>query len=220
LYDDPREGAEVNASQANTANEVQQGAEKPQLLPDVQELVSIDISNKSEEELYQIVDRIRDKIVQVKEQRTRLIEEVKSLREKRRSLIDKKREIVGQLLKLREERKGVLDELAKVKEELNNALNELKSKREQLREARQLLEKEGNIAKLSLRKVLKRIEELEWKQQTSVLPPQEEKRLVEEIERLEAAGREDQEGQTGGDIDNGARGRGEGPKAEAQRSHQ
>jgi len=120
LYDDPREGAEVNASQANTANEVQQGAEKPQLLPDVQELVNIDISNKSEEELYQIVDRIRDKIVQVKEQRTRLIEEVKSLREKRRSLIDKKREIVGQLLKLREERKGVLDELAKVKEELNN----------------------------------------------------------------------------------------------------
>jgi len=45
-------------------------------------------------------------------------------------------------------------------------------------------------------------------------------RKLAEIAMSGAAGREDQEGQAGGDIDNGARGRGERPKVEAQRSHQ
>ena len=152
---------------------------------DVRQLLQAKLDNLKEDDLYKMVDKLREVIVNLKEQRAKLIQEVKELREQRRKLSEERRESIEQLQKLRNERKGLLDQLNSLKQERDNVLKEFRSKLEQLREARQLLEKEGSIAKLSLRRVLKRIEELEWKQQTSVLPPQEEKRIVEEIQRLE-----------------------------------
>jgi uncharacterized coiled-coil DUF342 family protein len=131
------------------------------------------------------IDEIRDKILDVKNRRRQLIEEIKNLRDKRRKLIEEKKQLIERFKTLREQRKKLLDELAKVKQDRDNISKEFKTKLDQLKEAHNITQKEGDVAKLSLRKIQKRMEELEWRQQTSVLTPEEEKRLVEEIDRLE-----------------------------------
>ncbi|NOZ31051.1 MAG: hypothetical protein GXO68_03775, partial [Crenarchaeota archaeon] len=138
-----------------------------------------------EKTLLKKAEELRDKIVEVKTQRRQLIDEVRSLREQRRKLIEEKRVLLDELKKLRAERKKLIEELEGLKKERNSVAEELKQKREQLKLAKQIAEKEGNVARISLRKLQRRLEELEWRQMTSVLPPEEERRLIERIERLE-----------------------------------
>ncbi|MDP8002571.1 MAG: coiled-coil protein [Caldisphaera sp.] len=138
-----------------------------------------------EESFLKHIDEIKDKIIEIKNQRSQLIDEIKSLRDKRRQLIEEKKKLVDRLINLREERKKLLDELVKAKQDRETASKEFKTKLDQLKVAHQLTQKEGDFAKLSLRRIQKRMEELEWRQQTSVLTPEEEKRLVEEIDKLE-----------------------------------
>ncbi len=186
------EGSQASSVQARTPegrprHQVQISDEEAisQMSEEARSVLSSDIDKMNEDNLYKLVDQLRNLIISVKDMRTQLITEVKELRERRRNLIDQKRGLSDQLAKLREQRKSLLDELVRLKQERDSLLKEFRSKVEQLKEARQLLDKESSIAKVSLRKIQKRIEELEWRQQTSVLSQQEEKRLVEEIQRLE-----------------------------------
>ncbi len=155
------------------------------MLPDGSQKVQPDQNEIKEEDFLKAIDEIKDKILDIKVQRRKLIEELRSLRDKRRKLIEEKKELVGRLLSLRDERKRKLDELEKVKKEKDEANKEFRERLDQLRVVQQLAQKEGNLAKLSLRRIQKRIEELEWRQQTSILTPEEEKRIIAEIDRLE-----------------------------------
>ncbi len=144
-----------------------------------------EVQEYNEEELFSRAEELRNKIMEIKDQRRSLIEEIKELRAQRRRLIEEKRTYTTRLKELKERRAELLDELNKLKEERDKLREQLNSKREQLRIARELAAKEGNLARISLKRLQRRLEELEWKQMTTVLPPHEEERLIAEISRLE-----------------------------------
>ncbi|MEM4512635.1 MAG: hypothetical protein QXK97_05000, partial [Acidilobaceae archaeon] len=88
------------------------------------------------------------------------------------------KEIGRELSSLREEH-------ARLKEEREKLRKEVEARRGELKIASQLAEKEGDVARISLRRLQRRLEELEFKQMTSVLTAEEEKELVDQIARLE-----------------------------------
>jgi uncharacterized coiled-coil DUF342 family protein len=82
--------------------------------------------------------------------------------------------------------KELRERLAEVKAERDKVREEALNKREDVRIARQLAEREGEVARVSLKRLQRRLEELEWRQMTTVMRPEEERRLVEEIARIES----------------------------------
>jgi len=164
---------------------VEQSSGEQVALPEEARKVIEKLGELSEDDLLRLADEYREKIVQTKTQRRQLADENKKLRAQRRQLIDEKRQLTARLQEVRRKRNELMEELKKLKEERDKVREELEKKREQLQLARKLAEKEGDLAKLSLKRLQRRLEELEWRQMTSVLPPEAEKRLIQEIERLE-----------------------------------
>lgn len=140
----------------------------------------------AERELIASIEEAKDKIVALKEEKRRLIEERRALIDERRKLAEERRKLVGEFKEIRDRYRAMKEEFLKLKEERDSVKKEVENKREDLRIARQLAEKEGEVAKISLRRLQRRLEELEWKQMTSVMRPEEERRLVDEIARIES----------------------------------
>jgi len=143
------------------------------------------LKGMDEEELLKLAEEYREKIVSIKEQRRQLVEENRKLRAQRRQLIEEKRQLTSRLQEVRKKRNELMEQLRQLKAERDKVREELEKKREQLQLARKLAEKEGDLAKLSLKRLQRRLEELEWKQMTSILSSEAERRIVEEIGRLE-----------------------------------
>ncbi|MEN3000008.1 MAG: hypothetical protein ABDH61_05480 [Acidilobaceae archaeon] len=139
-----------------------------------------------EQRLISNIEETRDKIVALKEEKRKLVEERRALIEQRRKLVEERRAFVREYREHKEQLRALREEFLKVKGERDAVKNEAMNKREDLRIARQLAEKEGEVAKISLRRLQRRLEELEWKQMTTVMRPEDEKKLVEEIARVES----------------------------------
>jgi len=138
-----------------------------------------------EDKLMERIEKLREQIMTIKDQRRQLIEEVRNLRAQRRQLIEERSKLIARMKELKEERSKLMEELNKLRTERDQLREQLNTKREQLKVARAIAEKEGGLAKISLRKLQRRLEELEWKQMTTVMPPYEEQRIIDEISRLE-----------------------------------
>ena len=136
-----------------------------------------------------ILDRIaelREEIKQLKEQRYRLIEEVRQLRQERRKLIEEARRLREQLRELREKRRQLVEEVRSLRQERRKVLERLRSLMGELEQQRRISAELRPLARRSINAIKRRIEELEWKQQTQILTPEQEKEIIEEIARLEA----------------------------------
>ncbi|MEM0365556.1 MAG: hypothetical protein QXO93_02410 [Acidilobaceae archaeon] len=140
----------------------------------------------TEQELLNTIEDIRDKIINMKDERRKLIEEIKRLRDERRRLVDERRKLASEYRGYRDQLRAIREEFLKLKEERDRIREEALNKREDLRIARQLAEKEGDMARVSLRRLQRRLEELEWRQMTTVMRPEEEKRIIDEIARIES----------------------------------
>jgi uncharacterized coiled-coil DUF342 family protein len=149
-------------------------------------LLLVEDHSYSEGELLTRIEEVKDKIIQLKDERRRLIEELRRLRDERRRLIEERRRLIEEFKSLRERLRELKSKLAEIKAERDKVRKEALDKREDVRIARQLAEKEGEVARVSLRRLQKRLEELEWRQMTTVMRPEEERRLVEEIARIES----------------------------------
>ncbi|MCS7106987.1 MAG: hypothetical protein NZ902_02650 [Acidilobaceae archaeon] len=139
-----------------------------------------------EQKLISTIEETRDRIVALKEEKRKIVEERRKLIEERRKLVEERRALVQEYRNHKEQLRALREEFLKVKEERDAVKKEAMNKREDLKIARQLAEKEGEVAKISLRRLQRRLEELEWKQMTTVMRPEEEKKLVEEIARVES----------------------------------
>ncbi|MCX8165720.1 MAG: hypothetical protein N3D79_03940 [Acidilobaceae archaeon] len=139
-----------------------------------------------EQKLISTIEETRDRIVALKEEKRKIVEERRKLIEERRKLVEERRALVQEYRNYKEQLRALREEFLKVKEERDAVKKEAMNKREDLKIARQLAEKEGEVAKISLRRLQRRLEELEWKQMTTVMRPEEEKKLVEEIARVES----------------------------------
>jgi len=108
------------------------------------------------------------------------------------NLLKKLNQQINQLLEKAEDNK-------KKRDELNKQVKELKSKRKELLEKLQgnrkileeLVEKEHTVDQAKIRKkrvimgkLSKKIDDLEWNLQTSVLSPEEEKGMIQQLEKL------------------------------------
>ncbi|MEB2836404.1 MAG: hypothetical protein GSR80_001560 [Desulfurococcales archaeon] len=163
----------------------QESAGPQEALPEEVRGVIEKLKDMSEDELLKLAEEYREKIISIKDQRRTLVEENRKLRAQRRRLIEEKRQLTSRLQEVRRKRNELMEQLRQLKSERDKIREELEKKREQLQLARKLAEKEGDLAKLSLKRLQRRLEDLEWRQMTSVLPPEAEKRIVEEISRLE-----------------------------------
>ena len=142
--------------------------------------------NSNESELLAKVEEVKDRIIQLKEERRKLVEELRRLREERRKLVEERRRLIEEHRSLRSKLKELRGKLDEVKSERDKVRKEALDKREDVRIARQLAEKEGEVARVSLKRLQRRLEELEWRQMTTVMKPEDERRLVEEIARIES----------------------------------
>ncbi|MCX8196165.1 MAG: hypothetical protein N3F67_03710 [Acidilobaceae archaeon] len=139
-----------------------------------------------EQKLISVIEETKDKIVALKEEKKRIVEERRKLIEEKRKIIEERRSLIQEYRSSKEQLRALREEFLRVKSERDAVKKEAESKREDLRIAKQLAEKEGEVAKISLRRLQRRLEELEWKQMTTVMRPEEEKKLVDEIARVES----------------------------------
>ncbi|WP_156303739.1 hypothetical protein [Sulfuracidifex tepidarius] len=127
--------------------------------------------------------QLRDEITKLKEERVKLVKQFDSLRDRRTELIEKVKQLRTQIETVRGEFKVKLDQLNKLKEKKDSVFKEIQGMRKQLDEAK----KSSTQQQPGLRpEVLRRrIKELEWRVETSSLPLDEEKRIIQKIAELE-----------------------------------
>ncbi|ABM80932.1 coiled-coil protein [Hyperthermus butylicus] len=147
--------------------------------------MSSELMGLSEEELLQRITALREEIKRLKEQRYHLIEEVRSLRQKRRGLIERVRQLRDELRSLREERRQLVEEVRRLRQERRELLAKINQAVVELEKQRRIAAELRPLARKSIAAIRRRIEELEWRQQTQILTPEEEKEIIDEIARLE-----------------------------------
>ncbi|MEM0339969.1 MAG: hypothetical protein QXN05_00885 [Acidilobaceae archaeon] len=144
-----------------------------------------EFAEPSEATLLDQVSELQETIMAMRDERRKLVEEVKKLRDERRKLVSERRVLIERLKEIKKELTALREEFVKLREERDKLRKEIEIRRGELKIASQLAEKEGEVARISLKRLQKRLEELEFKQMTSVLSPEEEKELVEQIAKLE-----------------------------------
>ena len=140
----------------------------------------------SEKEILERITELREEIKRLKERRYALIEEVRRLRQERRSLIDRARQLRETLRSLRERRRKLVEEVRGLRQERRQLLEKIRSVVSELDQQRRIAAELRPLARRSINAIRRRIEELEWRQQTQVLTPEQEKEIIDEITRLEA----------------------------------
>lgn len=141
---------------------------------------------QSEREILDQIAALREEIKSLKERRYGLIEEVRRLRQERRELIERAKTLREQIRSLREKRRKLVEEVRGLRQERRKLLERIKAVVSELDEQRRIAAELRPLARRSIAAIRRRIEELEWKQQTQVLTPQQEKEIIDEITRLEA----------------------------------
>ncbi len=145
-----------------------------------------EIHYKDEEELVNTITALRDEIKRLKEQRYLLIADVKKLRVERARLIERAKTLREYLASLRSKKNELVEEIRDLRQKRKELFTRIDSILDELEETKRVASQVGPYARRSISSIMKRIEELEWKQQTSILSLEEERRIIEEISRLEA----------------------------------
>ncbi|MCE4614123.1 MAG: hypothetical protein F7B60_01150 [Desulfurococcales archaeon] len=147
----------------------------------MQEAENVEVQEK---DMLNKITELRQKLKEIIEHRSILIDEIKIERRKRRELLDRRRELIEELKKLREEKNKLFEELNKQKEKRNELSKMLHDKIDELKKFKEQF-KDDSIMRVSISSIQRRIQQLEWKQQTQVLSSQEENEIVRRIMELE-----------------------------------
>lgn len=144
------------------------------------------IVEASEKEILDRITALREEIKQLKEKRYSMIEEVRGLRQERRQLIERAKQLREQIRQLREKRRQLVEEVRSFRQKRRELLEKLRAAVNELEQQKRIAAELRPLARRSINAIRRRIEELEWRQQTQILTPQQEKEIIDEIIRLEA----------------------------------
>jgi len=144
------------------------------------------IIEASEKEILDKITALREEIKQLKEKRYSMIEEVRGLRQERRQLIERAKQLREQIRQLREKRRQLVEEVRSLRQKRREVLEKLRAAVNELEQQKRIAAELRPLARRSINAIRRRIEELEWRQQTQILTPQQEKEIIDEITRLEA----------------------------------
>jgi|GEM_PF-6672123 uncharacterized coiled-coil DUF342 family protein len=137
------------------------------------------------EELSRRLSAILEEIRQRRSQRTQLLREILQLHGRRKELIKERRGIREQISSIRSQYKELGDRLGDLRSQIEALKKELQEKRDVITKLAQKLKAKEAQVSLPLEEVERRLQEIEWRVQTSPTNVEVEKRLMEEWKRLE-----------------------------------
>lgn len=132
------------------------------------------------------IERLNQELAPLKEEQNRLNAEAKKWADKRDFLNEKIRDLRKKANAIKEKRNTFNKKVRKLKSLRNQLKGEYKEKRDRISELQEKIRVlEETKPKRNLRQVQRRIEEIDWKIQTSLLSMKEEQNLVSQVRQLE-----------------------------------
>jgi len=132
------------------------------------------------------IEELAQKLSELKTQREKLTEETRDWADKRDKTNERVKELRAEIAKVRDERDKLNEQVQDFKLQRNALREKIRERIKEIKELRQKREVVSEKKPLrSHQSLQKEVESIDWEIQTSLLTPQEEKELVEQVKQLE-----------------------------------
>lgn len=143
--------------------------------------ISVDELIRRAEEVSQEIVNTREAVKNLKEEKIRLADQLNKVRNERDNLLKEIRSLKKAIAEVREERKKLIEEYKSIVEARRSEILQLKAIRELLASKKAEIEGLSREVKIPISLIKQKIDEIEWKIQTSVLTPEQENELIKRL---------------------------------------